>query len=142
MPKGIEVRTETGRFRDGLEPGIEIDGRPVNRVGSKRLTVEAHVREFVFSDLLHEFADGGRLEGNLLSTDDVARFRTGIGCVDAFSGGATEIVFGLHIFEVERKAENIFVRYVMCQYRRRPRDSAECRSGTEYDKSLKGLTPG
>lgn len=58
-------------------------------------------------------ADGGCLEGHFLSADDIAGFGTGIGGVDAFSGGAAKVVFGLHVFQVERKAENVLVLHFL-----------------------------
>jgi hypothetical protein len=49
----------------------------------------------------------------LLPADHLAGLRTGIRGIDAFPSGAAEVIFSLHIFEVQRKTENVFVLHLV-----------------------------
>jgi hypothetical protein len=133
--EGIELG-EPRSLGGSREPSLEIDRRTADRLPAKRLAIEADMSQLVLGQFFGELANGFALKIDFAPSFDVARIRAGVGRIDAFAHGGTQIVLGFHVFEIERELENVLIFNVraLCNAGRRTGRGAQACGGKGLER--------
>lgn len=109
VSEGIEACPEPGRLADGAKTVLKIERGTADLYegrGADRAAKEADMRRLVGSDLLDHFAKINSLKWNASAAGHKAGIGTDMFFSETLARQATQIIFSLEIFEIERKVLN------------------------------------